>query len=266
LNKPLKIVIIGAGNVAQHIAASFQSKKEVEVIQIFNHRKTKVAAAFAKQYQKELITDYKKIAANADAYFICVKDDAIAEAVKNLTPLQLKGLVAHTSGSTTIDTLQHVSPQTGVYYPLQTFTKNAAINWQTTPVLLEGNTKAALTQLSKMAGLVSGKVKACSSEKRLQLHLAAVFACNFTNALYAAAFGMVEQGLSKKDTELLKPIMQQSFNKLQVLSPKQAQTGPAMRNDRVVMKKHLELLKAHKDLAAIYKVLSQLIIKQQSSL
>jgi predicted short-subunit dehydrogenase-like oxidoreductase (DUF2520 family) len=266
LNKPLQIVIIGAGNLAQHIAASFHSKAQVEVVQIFNHRKTGAAATFAKQHQQQLTTNYKNITTQADVYFICVKDDAIGDVVKNLIPLHLKGLVVHTSGSTDADILKKVSPRTGVYYPLQAFTKNAPINWQTTPLLIEGNTKSAVTTLNSLAALVSDTVKQCSTEKRLQLHLAAVFASNFTNALYASAFDLVENSLSKKDTELLKPIMQQSFNKLQTLSPKQAQTGPAMRNDKVVMKKHLQLLKTNKELSAIYKLLSQLIIKQQSSL
>jgi predicted short-subunit dehydrogenase-like oxidoreductase (DUF2520 family) len=265
LSTPLQIVIIGAGNLAQHLAASFQPIKEVELVQVFNHRKTKAATVFAQQQQTELVTDYKKINTRADLYFICVKDDVIARVAGELIPLQLKGLVAHTSGSTDMDVLKKVSLQTGVYYPLQTFTKNTAINWQTTPVLIEGNTKAAETKLGSLARWVSGTVKQCSSPKRLQLHLAAVFASNFTNALYASAFELVENSLSAKDTELLKPLMQQSFNKLQNLSPKQAQTGPAMRNDQAVMKKHLRLLKTNKELTAIYKLLSQLIINQQSS-
>ncbi len=266
LNTPLQIVIIGAGNLAQHMVASFRSVKEVEVLQIFNHRKTKAATTFAKQYQKELVTNYEKISKKADVYVICVKDDAIAGVVKELIPLHVKGLVVHTSGSTHMDILKKVSLHTGVYYPLQAFTKNADINWQTTPLLIEGNTKAVAAKLSSLARLVSGTVKYCSSEKRLQLHLAAVFASNFTNALYASAFELVENNLSKKDTGLLKPIMQQSFNKLQTLRPKQAQTGPAMRHDKVVMKKHLDLLKTDKELTAVYKLLSQLIIKQQASL
>lgn len=266
MNKPLSIVIIGTGNLAQHIASSFQNKDGIEILQIFNHRKTKAAAGFARQYHKELITNYKQLSTKADVYVICVKDDAIAGVVNNLMPLKLKALVVHTSGSTDLGVLKKVSHQTGVYYPLQTFTVKAAVNWQTTPVLIEGSTKEARATLTSLAALVSGTVKLCSSQKRLQFHLAAVFACNFTNALYAAAFDLVEQELSKKDTELLKPIMQQSFNKLQTLSPRQAQTGPAMRNDRLVMNKHLGLLKEQKELSAIYKLLSQLIINQQSSL
>ncbi len=265
MSKPLNISIIGAGNLAQHIAMSFKDKSEIQITQIFNHRKTKAALSFAKLYQKELITDYKVIDTSSDIYIICVKDDAIAEVVKNLASLKLKGLVVHTSGSMNIGSLKSVSSRTGVYYPLQTFTKNTSIDWSTTPILIEGNTKTSSAILRSLASLVSKTVKQISSEKRLQLHLAAVFACNFTNALYASAFELVETNLSKKDTALLQPIMLQSFNKLHSLAPKQAQTGPAMRNDKIVMKKHLELLSSNKELTAVYKLLSQLIVNQQSS-
>jgi len=265
LKTPLSIIIIGSGNIAHHIALSFHEKKEVKISGIFNHRKTKQAAEFAKQNHLDLITDYKNISANADVYFVCVKDEAIAEVAKNIASLGLKGLVVHTSGSTGLSALSKVSAHVGVYYPLQSFSKNDHINWKDTPVLLEGNSKKSLVLLTSLADLVSNIVKKIDSEKRLQLHLAAVFACNFTNALYASAFELIEQNLDKKDTGLLQPIMLQSFNKLQKMSPKQAQTGPAMRNDKVVMKKHLDLLKTNKELTAVYKLLSKLIISQQSS-
>jgi predicted short-subunit dehydrogenase-like oxidoreductase (DUF2520 family) len=264
MTKPLNIFIIGSGNVACHIALSFNKKKEVKISGIFNHRKTKQATEFANQNSVGLTTDYKNIA-DADVYFICVKDEAIVEVVKNLSLLNLKGLVVHTSGSMNISVLKNVSSNTGVYYPLQSFSKNDTVDWQTTPVLIEASSQASLIVLNSLAGLVSDTVKKVNSPKRLQLHLAAVFACNFTNALYASAFELVDENLMKKDVNLLQPIMLQSFTKLQKMSPKHAQTGPAMRSDNVVMKRHLELLKTNKELTAVYKLLSRLIINQQSS-
>jgi predicted short-subunit dehydrogenase-like oxidoreductase (DUF2520 family) len=118
--------------------------------------------------------------------------------------------------------------------------------------------------LSKLAKQVSGRVKNIHSQKRLQIHLAAVFACNFTNALYVSAYDIIENNLGKKDTGLLLPIMQHSFQKLEKLHPKKAQSGPAMRHDQTVMKKHLALLKNEKQLMDIYKALSNLIVSQQS--
>jgi len=262
LLQPLNIVIIGTGNVAGHIAESFTKIKTLKLVQVFNHRKSKPASAFAKKHGAPLIVNYKELDTTADLYIISVKDDAIAEVVKHLSGLMLKGLVVHTSGSIDLSVLKTASMQTGVYYPLQTFTKNNTIDWAATPLLIEANTPKALGMLKKIANSISGTVKQVNSVTRLHLHVSAVFACNFTNALYAAAFEMIETNLSKKDTELLKPIMRQSFLKLDVMSPKQAQTGPAMRNDKVVMTKHLSLLKSDKQLTAVYKLVSELIIKQ----
>lgn len=259
------IVIIGTGNVAQHIADSFSVNKNSKLLQVFNHRLSKESKDFAKKQQCELITDYKKLNTQADIYIIAVKDDAIAEVVKNLSSLKLKGLVVHTSGSVNMSVLKKVSPQIGVYYPLQTFYPKAKIDWSSTPLLIEANTSKALKVLKQLASGISKTVKILNSDERLRLHLAAVFACNFTNAMYVSAYELIEKQLHKNDTQLLMPIMQHSFHKLANIHPKQAQTGPAIRNDKTVMTKHLSLLKNDKSLTAVYKLLSQLISIQQST-
>jgi len=264
LVKALNIVIIGAGNLAYHIADSFQSNSNIHLVQVFNHRHSKEAKQFAKQFKCDLVTDYKSINPKADIYLIAVKDDAIDEVSKQVTPLKLKGLVIHTSGSVDMNILKNVSSKIGVYYPLQTFYKGADIDWKTTPLLIEANAKPALSLVKELASSVSKKIKVVDSKKRLQIHLAAVFACNFTNAMYVSAYEIIENNLSKNDTELLLPIMQQSFQKLETVHPSKSQTGPAMRNDKLVMKKHLQLLKGDKQLSHVYAVLSDLIMKQQN--
>ena len=264
MNRALNIVIIGTGNVAYHVAESFQSNSNVNLLQVFNHQNSKEAKQFSKQFHCDLVTDYRDINKSADLYVIAVKDDTITEVVKGLTPLKLKGLVAHTSGSVGMNVLKNVSPSIGVYYPLQTFYKGALIDWKTTPLLIETNTKSALNILKQLARIVSKKIKVVDSNDRLKIHLAAVFACNFTNAMYVSAYEIIENSLSKKDTEILFPIMQQSLQKLQTVHPKKAQTGPAMRNDKLVMKKHLQLLKQDKQLSHVYAVLSDLIMRQQN--
>lgn len=264
MSKSLNIVIIGTGNVAYHIAQSFQSQQTINLLQVFNHQNSKEAKSFSKTFACNLVTDYTKIDTKADIYIIAVKDDAVAEVAKQLSPLTLKGLVVHTSGSVDMAVLKNASKSIGVYYPLQTFYVGAEIDWQTTPLLIEANLGTALKTLQKIAESVSEKVKTVNSIKRLQIHLAAVFACNFTNAMYVAAYDVIENNLSKKDTELLLPIMQHSFQKLQIVHPKKAQTGPAMRNDKLVMNKHLQLLKQDKQLSHVYAVLSDLIMRQQN--
>ena len=156
--KPLNIVIIGIGNVAYHIAQSFQSNKNVNLLQVFNHRNSQDAKHFSKHFSCDLITDYTSININADIYIIAVKDDAIAEVSKNLSTLRLKGIVAHTSGSIDMPVLQIISKNIGVYYPLQTFYKDATIDWENTPLLIEGNSKLVQTKLKQLANLVSKKV------------------------------------------------------------------------------------------------------------
>lgn len=266
MSKPLHIVLIGTGNVAHHIAGSFVKNAEVKLVQVFNHRLTKQAKDFAGSIQVPVVSTYNKLEQQADVYILCVRDSALAEVAGELAALKLRGIVLHTSGSVSMDVLKQASPETGVYYPLQTFSKNSPVDWKCTPLLVEASSAATLKRVMKLANSVSGMVKAVDSETRLKLHLAAVFACNFTNALYAAAFEYVGENLSFKDAELLWPIMQSSFNKVIYNSqPKQAQTGPAMRNDRTVMDKHLALLKSDKRLKDIYKLLSDLIIHQQTS-
>ncbi|MCD6018475.1 MAG: oxidoreductase [Bacteroidetes bacterium] len=262
--KQLKIVIVGTGNVAYHIAESFQSKSNTRLIQVFNHRNSKEAKLFSKKFGCELATNYTSINHSADVYIIAVKDNAIVEVVKNLASVNIKGIVVHTSGSMDMKILQPASPNIGVYYPLQTFYIGAEIDWQNTPVLIEGNSKKTLTALIQLGSQVSGLIKKVDSQKRLQIHLAAVFACNFTNALYVSAYELIEKNLGKKDTALLLPIMQHSFQKLEKVHPKNAQTGPAMRHDHTVMKKHLTLLKSNKQFTDVYKTLSALIISQHS--
>ena len=266
MNKPLRIVIIGSGNVAYHLADAIKNCSEsIHLIQIFNHKNSRKAQLFAKQFHCSLTNDFKSIDSTADIYIIAVKDDVITQLVSQLTPLRLKGIVVHTSGSMSLDILTNVSSYIGVFYPLQSFYKGAIIDWKSTPILIEGNTPNVQRKLKQLASYVSKKVQVIDSQNRLQIHLSAVFACNFTNAMYVAAYDLIEKTLSKKHTELLKPIMIQSFEKLQHIHPKKAQTGPAMRKDKLVMKKHLHLLKENQQLTKVYKTLSELILKQQYS-
>ncbi len=263
---PFNIVVIGTGNVAQHILQSLNHQPKVKVLQIFNHRKSKSAKLVSKLYNCTLETNYQQITPLADIYIIAVKDEAIAEVIKNLIPLKIKGIIVHTSGSMDVLALKKASKKTGVFYPLQTFYKGAVINWKDTPILIEASTKNTQYQLHQLASLVSNIVKVVDSQKRLQMHLAAVFACNFTNAMYVAAYQIIQDGLGINDAKLLFPIMEHSFNKLKNVHPIKAQTGPAMRNDQVVIKKHLELIKSNKQLLHVYKNVSDLIVSQQKTI
>lgn len=261
--KSLQIVIIGTGNVSQHLLKAFSSIRSVEVSQIFNHRQTLVSKKLASTYKCELISNYNKLNQTADLYIICVKDEAISDVSKNLSFLKLNGVVVHTSGSTDMSVLKQVSKNTGVFYPLQSFSVNDVIDWKDVPILIEASNSKSLNTLKAFSKCLSNKVKEVNSMDRLRFHLAAVFANNFTNALYAIAYQLVENSLSKKDTELLQPLMTQSFHKMLKLSPLKSQTGPAKRGDIVTINKHLKLLTHNPKLKTIYKQLSALIVEQQ---
>lgn len=265
MNNPLKIVVLGAGNVSHHLLQAFSLIENCELLQIYNHQKSIAAKQLAKLYHCNLVSDIQQLNITADIYFICVKDDAIEEVAKKLSGLNLKGLVVHTSGSIDVSALHKASANIGVYYPLQSFSKNESVNWATTPLLIEANNKSSLNVLKTLAKKSSTIVKVVDSQKRLQFHLSAVFACNFTNALYAVAFNLIENSLTKKDTKLLEPLMSQSFNKMLKVSPLLAQTGPAKRNDTITMTKHLKLLQHKPTLKKLYKQLSGLIIEQQKN-
>ena len=136
-------------------------------------------------------------------------------------------MVVHTSGSVPIDTIS--AKRKGVLYPLQSFTKEKEIDFSTVPLCIEASNKDDLVVLKKLANTISKSVFEVSSIQRAQIHLAAVFANNFSNHMYTIANELCEkEGLP---FDLLKPLIMESTAKLQVLKPDKAQTGPAIRND-----------------------------------
>jgi predicted short-subunit dehydrogenase-like oxidoreductase (DUF2520 family) len=253
------IVIIGCGNLAWHLAKHFISLKKFDVL-IYNHAPNKALAAFRKIgcVTHDNLDTVKK---DAGFYFICVADQhlkTVSSRIKTDT-----GLVIHTSGSKSLQELkQH---NAAVFYPLQTFSKNDEVDWKTIPLIIEARDASGLNQIKKIARLFSKKIIHLSSEERLRLHLSAVLVNNFTNALYVTADKLLAESRDKKiNFQLLKPLIRQSVMKLDRLSPAEAQTGPAKRNDRTVMKQHADLLQGNKELQKLYKQLSHLIQTQQN--
>ena len=144
-------------------------------------------------------------------------------------------------------------------YPLQTFSKDKSVDFSEIPVFIEANNEAALSKTSSLARMLSDNVREVSSQQRKQLHLAAVFACNFTNHLYELSSQLTEA--AKLPFEVLLPLIRETADKLRTLSPHDAQTGPAIRNDRQVMEEHVKLLEGRSDLQKLYQLLSESIIK-----
>lgn len=257
--------MIGAGNISHQLSYAFSNIDNIELTQLYNHQETSIAKKLSQYYTLNLATSISALNKEADIYFICVKDEAITPIAKQLSQLKLNGLAVHTSGSVDLSSINSDSLNTGVYYPLQTFSKTDTVDWALTPVLIEASNKKSLAILKNLAKQKSCIVKTITSEERIKIHLAAVFACNFTNSLYGVAFDLIEKSTLKKNAQLLKPLITHAFEKMIQTSPRLAQTGPAKRKDTSTMNKHLKLLNNDPLLKNVYKTMSQLIITQQDS-
>ncbi len=249
----MKIVCIGSGNVATHMAIAF---KEVgaEIIQVWspNAQHAEILAALT---QAEAIHNWADLDRTADCYVIAVRDDAIAAVAPHLA--DLKGIVVHTSGATAIDVLSATGKGYGVLYPLQTFSKTTAIDLKKVPLCIEADSAETLDKLSAIAHLISPMVSVVSTEQRSILHVAAVFACNFSNHLYHLSNTILAQ--YQLDFALLKPLIMETAQKIQTSDPRAVQTGPAVRGDEKTMAKHLSLLTGSPELQVIYEILSKSI-------
>ena len=249
-----KIVIIGAGNVATHLAKRLQ-KKEHEILQIVS-RTEKSGKDLSLIISAPFTTDLKKINTNADVYLLCVPDDEI---LKIASTLKLpKKLIIHTSGSVEMNVLKNISSNIAVFYPLYSFSKQIKVSFSSAPVLIEASNPASLQKLKLLAHSVAKNVTEVSSHDRLKIHLAAVMVNNFTNHLYTQSYDYL-----KKEKinlfHLLQPLIKQTIKKIKTLPPASAQTGPARRGDNTTLKKHLALLEKYPEQQKVYKLFTTLI-------
>lgn len=253
----MKIVCIGSGNVATHMAQAFNARG-INVVQVFS-RDLSHAELLAQKTAAQAIADLSLIRRDADLYVIAVKDDAITEIAQSLEGVA--GLVLHTSGATDIQVLKNCK-RYGVLYPLQTFSKSRAIDFSNVPLFIEAGNQAVFSDLKLIADQLSHRVYEADSEKRRVLHLAAVFACNFVNQLYTLSADLVEHhGL---EFEMLRPLILETALKVQSAEPVNVQTGPAVRGDQQTMMNHLDLLTLTPELQGIYETLSNSIKKTHS--
>lgn len=251
----MKIVLLGSGNVATQLGRALVAQGEV-ILQVYSqnpeHAKTLADALHA-----EGVSKIANLVWNADLYIIAVKDDAIETIAVGLTDVE--GLVVHTSGATDISGLTKFLPRAGVFYPLQTFSKTKDVDFKTIPLCLETTQPDDLGLLLELAGKLSNSVHVLDGEKRKVLHLAAVFACNFPNQLFALANQVLTQnGL---DFNIIRPLIAETNDKIMVSLPKDVQTGPAVRNDEQTINTHLAMLTGLPDLQEIYQTLSNSIKK-----
>ena len=253
----MKVVIIGSGNVATHLSLALASLEGIEICQVYSPTEAH-AEILAERLNCDFVTDPTQIRKDADVYLFALKDQAL-ETVIRAVPAN-NGLWLHTSGSMPMQVFAGYTERYGVLYPLQTFSKSREISFRGIPLFIECHRKEDKNCLEDLALRLSGKVCELSSEKRRSLHLAAVFACNFTNHIYALAEEILaKEGLSR---DYLFPLIDETAAKVHELPAQEAQTGPAIRYDENIINKHLGMLADDPDVQTLYRLLSQSIHKK----
>lgn len=237
----ISVVILGAGNVATHLFKAFSNVEQISVIQWYNRN---IDTLKAYKNEVEIIDNLSQLK-EADLYILALSDDAI-KSLSSQLPFENR-LVVHTSGAVGIYDIDKKHKR-GVFYPLQTFSKTADIDFTNVPICIEALESDDYQLLKKLAVSIGSPTKKVNTDQRKVLHVAAVFVNNFTNQLYRMAHEITESEGAEFD--LLKPLILETAKKVQDMSPYMAQTGPAKRNDKKTLRRHLKLLKDqhHKDI------------------
>jgi predicted short-subunit dehydrogenase-like oxidoreductase (DUF2520 family) len=244
----IKIIILGGGNVAYHLTNALLQNNAVNVVQVYNRNIEKINCF----KNNTSITNNLSELKDADIYVLAVSDNAISELS---SALMLKNkLVVHTSGSIAMEELKSVSNK-GVFYLLQTFSKERKLDFSTVPICIEAEKEKDLFLLETLAKSISKNCYRINSDQRKSLHVAAVFVNNFVNHLYHIGHEICEK--NKVPFEILLPLILETANKITTLSPLEAQTGPAKRNDTKTIEKHTAMLT--KNQQEIYTLLTKSI-------
>ena len=248
----MQIVIIGTGNVATVMTRKLKAAGHT-ILQVFGRNPGK-AAALASEAATVFCTDWTAINQHADVYLLCVADSALAQAAAHLHLQQQ--LVVHTAGAVSIDILKNTSAQYGVFYPFQSLSKHIE-PLADIPMMIDGNTPAATEKLLVLAKSFSGKVNIAGDALRMQYHLCAVVTNNFSNYLFVLAEDYCKK--HQMDFGNLLPLLDETTRRLHQFSPRQVQTGPAIRKDMGSVEQHLALLQQEPQLSLLYKTFSEAI-------
>lgn len=260
------VVLLGAGRVATHLAPALLSAG-YRVGQVWS-RTMASACALADPLGIPCTDDLRAVITDADIYIACVADEALPEVTKalvaSLEAASGNPLLLHTAGSVPLDVWREAGARRyGILYPLQTFSKERAIDMREVSFFVEASSEESSAAVEALARSLSRMVFHADSRRRALLHIAAVFACNFTNAMYAAAYHL----LAADDIpfDVLLPLIDETAAKVHTLTPREAQTGPAVRGDHQVMQAHLERLSSMPELQHLYEQMSRMIVTTHNS-
>jgi predicted short-subunit dehydrogenase-like oxidoreductase (DUF2520 family) len=255
----MRITLIGAGRVATQLAKALHTQHQI--VQVYS-RNLQHAQRVADKVHTQAIDQVEQLNSQTDLVIIAVSDQAIEPIIQSIKVYLPQCLIVHTSGSTALSIIEHHHKRAGVFYPLQTFSFEREVNWSETPLFVEASQQQDVELLTTLANSLSNNVYQYSSKQRQTLHLAAVFACNFSNYCYDMAKQVVDA--EQVDFSLLYPLILETAEKATHNNPQQMQTGPAMRGDQNILNLHTQLLAAFNraDLAQVYALMSEGICKR----
>ncbi len=250
------IAFIGSGNLPWHLAPELENAGH-RVVEVYSQTIKKAQRLQNRLYKAEINASLDFSSSEATIFFISVSDDAIEEIAQEVA-LPKNAIIIHTSGSKSIKNLAITSTENiGVFYPLQTFTKRKKISFDDVPILIESENTYTSKVLKSLGNSISKSVVQVSSKERMAIHIAAVFACNFTNYMFEISEDILKQKGMKLD--LLHPLIVETINKSLELGPQKAQTGPAIRGDLQTLDNHMEFLKKSK-YREVYKLITKKIL------
>ncbi|WP_321479668.1 DUF2520 domain-containing protein [uncultured Bacteroides sp.] len=247
------IVFIGAGNLATNLAKALY-RKGFRIVQVYS-RTEESARTLADVVEAEFTTSLEEVSTNALLYIVSLSDSAFMQLLPRIVVGKENALIVHTAGSIPMDVWKGYTTRYGVLYPMQTFSKQREADFANIPVFIESSSDEDTVFLKKIASILSTKVYESTSEQRKSLHLAAVFACNFTNHMYALAAELLEK--YQLPFDVLLPLIDETSEKVHKLAPKAAQTGPAVRCDQNVIDTHLAMLADESAMQKVYRFLSE---------
>lgn len=249
----LNVVCIGTGKLAYHLMPQLEANG-CRIIQLYNRTSNHVQALAGRLHSPMITDKIENISSEADLYFFTLRDDVIPDVAEALRSLEDNHKIfVHCSGVTALDVLPF--QRRGSLYPLQSFSYANEINWPATPLLVTAIEQDVKSILKNLAQRISEKVYIVTDEQKSRLHLAAVFANNFSNHMLTVAAEICkDHGLS---FDMLKPLIRQTFEKALASGPEESQTGPAIRHDQQSIDKHLHLLVDHPELEEIYRLITQ---------
>ena len=259
----MKVALIGAGRVATNLAPALQ-RSGVEVVEIWSRSRASAEALANRLGCRAVWGNYDAVTRDADLYLLSLKDDALTEAIRQLHIGREQALFAHTAGSMPLSLFADAGHERGaVFYPLQTFSKERSVDFATVHFFVEAYRETDAQLLSSLAASLTGSaqlVHRSTSALRRQLHLAAVFACNFANHCFAISDELLRE--CNLDFSVMLPLVEETVAKLHDLSPRDAQTGPAVRHDEQVMGLQRAMLLNRPDLQRLYTLLSEGIMRE----